>query len=197
MFRTSKSKLAHAIVVAGTVSLLLSSTALAWFHGAGGTASGWHDPVRLKRPLGAIVAKGTTYEFGQTPTGSSGTDGLRSNKPKGGSDGDFVAPPNQVDQVPDMIEFFGSGGCLEAMPTASPLLERPARAARPTTVAGCKASNSHKTYRSTARRRQSPRTTKITAATPNEPEASAPGAEGNAVGCDNAAAAASSEEYPA
>ena len=31
MFSTSKSKLAHAIVVAGTVSLLLSSTALAGF----------------------------------------------------------------------------------------------------------------------------------------------------------------------
>ena len=106
MFSTPKSKLAHAIVVAGTVSLLLSSTALAWFHGAGGTASGWHDPVRLKRPLGAIVAKGTTYEFGQTPTGSTGTDGLRSNKPKGGSDDDFVDPPDQVNQVPDIMNLW-------------------------------------------------------------------------------------------
>lgn len=93
MFRTSKSKLAHAIVVSGTVPLLLSSTALAGFHGAGGTASGRHDAVRLKRPLGAIVVTGTTYEFGQTPTGSPETDGPASNKPKGGSDGDFVAPP--------------------------------------------------------------------------------------------------------
>lgn len=36
MFRTSKSKLAHATVLAGTISMLLSSSALAGFHVGGG-----------------------------------------------------------------------------------------------------------------------------------------------------------------
>jgi hypothetical protein len=39
MFRTSKPKLAHATVVAGTISLLLSSSALAGLHGGGGVRS--------------------------------------------------------------------------------------------------------------------------------------------------------------
>ena len=34
MFHTSKSKLAHAAVIAGTISLLLSSSAFAGFNGA-------------------------------------------------------------------------------------------------------------------------------------------------------------------
>jgi hypothetical protein len=129
MFRPSKSKLAHATVVVGTLSLLLSS-AFAGIHGAGGTASGWREPVRLNLPPRAIVAKGTISEFDPLPTSNPSTGGLGSNKPKGGRDGDFFAPPDQANQVPDLIELYGSGDWLEVDGNGKPI-PGPSRAGGP------------------------------------------------------------------
>ena len=46
MFRTSKSKLARATVVASTITFLLSSSAFAGFNGAGGFRGGSFGVVR-------------------------------------------------------------------------------------------------------------------------------------------------------
>ena len=56
MFHTSKSKLAHAAVIAGTISLLLSSSAFARFNGAGGYRGGNFGGVHAPTPGNAGIA---------------------------------------------------------------------------------------------------------------------------------------------
>jgi hypothetical protein len=55
MFRTSKSKLAHSTVVAGTLSLLLSSSALAGFHVGGGVRATSFVRAPAMAPLTAAI----------------------------------------------------------------------------------------------------------------------------------------------
>ena len=66
MFSTSRSKLAHATVVAGTISLLLSSSALAGFHVGGGfRGGGLHGGSFVRAPAMARVTAAIHPSFGR------------------------------------------------------------------------------------------------------------------------------------
>jgi len=96
MLRTSKSRLAHATMIAGAISLLLSSSAFAGFNGAGGFRGGSFGVARAATPSGPFGSYPGSGAIGSVHLGATNPNPIprQKGKPRVNGGGCLIRPCN-------------------------------------------------------------------------------------------------------